>query len=1762
MNTVPQVWASGACTNSKMYISQDGSLTEFVSDVNASAFIQDMENADVTVKVSFTGTTIYVYAVMEANGRTYVYPYTHTIDQQDKIYAHICVDNSYITDFYVSDEVAAVSTVANVAYDSSCPEDKRNNCFAEAYTLEGLKLTNSELTSKGLAENWLVGVGDVIGFRAWPTNRFITWGNDRNSPTREVEVNGSNHITDGIVKPTATFGGYETISFTMTPNPYYTYVGATNIGRADINGLPGIGWSNLTAWTTGDSQIASISNNEWVLGGKAGKVTATIKMAECVDETTKEAYNEAQASYDLIVKPGRVSGSTAKYSVDFTHYLNESEIQAAFGGYNATSGNPGDGYLNNVNISNDVNVSLVVKAQALNGTNSSSGPSIRLSPGGSIDLSANNGTLSSVKIIVGSRSNSSAPLRYYLNGNTRTLYTADINNGVVEISNINASSIKIIHPGGSNVHYIQSIDAEYTAEAGFSETSVRYNIADLKKSATEVPQLIGMIDATYTSANTKIVKVNSDGSLVFLKTGRTSIKAEANGVTKSYDIEIYADAAEFSVSNDGAKYTYQVTKAGMLPTNSVASIPGITMTYGSYGETPLVANHANSTSGNGLGIAVIGSASGNEGSIAPIINSNKFAAGTYYLFTPTISGTLSVSGYFEGSHSAWFCEYTDAGIASTYQMAMTRDAKALVTGAVNVEGGKTYCLYCPLDENNRVENYFMLNSFSFTASMKLAYQSYIIPNKTKTKGEYYVSIPEVEGKGTLQPEYSIARIIKYNEDDFIASKPEEDTTQKTWVEGQPDDCKNPASNLSAEIVGNQVKIISNNYEDGGAVVVNVKVGESVLPYVITVPYIGKHVWNFHNMKNKQENRESASWFFDWEVKNGTYIKDPIVLAQEQVQGNNAMMIDQTNGLYITTTGHSQMGLYVIATSNDVESLPQSAENAQTQRSTQIDVVRNVNLVVLKGADVTIPQVKKDWFVKIYLDPHTGNFHKDGGIGNGCEFSVTNARDLRGNLIDPTHVIMSYGTQWTRSVYFDDKTSFYGYAGCLIFRAAEDGDVTFNFKENGWDKIVKIEVTNTYSTEMELGTTNLDGRGNNPVDYARWNHSWVHRVHTDGTGNGITYTYDGHPRCHAENAKPIDYTVVYNHGTVNTTVVNEDWTADRGNVYNKGVFTSNNGVGNVKILSQATYNAYSYNGGWHDTGTKYVLNSEEQWIVVGKITEQQYPKTWDFTRYNMGLGTTTEVNTATKYKDQTNPIRTWTANGETLTCNSDTTYGYWNNNYVTNFCIKDGANKQLYASGKYVNGVADFNTPFYTIGGNNANPDDRTKAFNVAIPNKPLWANGAELTYGFETIPETEGLGIILGWDNDPSRNLENVTLDGEKLKIEAKNSGKEGGIFDIVIPNVTEGMYVFVKSSNAPTISPLYNEPETGLYAKTAIVSKATLETSESNFGFERNHNINGDALVEIPGGNVTVFKVTQTGDVVLRFNSNTEIYKIGVTNETKQLTYYGYATESRAMNIDYNETRYFSANMESFYVTKVDGWNNRKGDLDEILEVRTDAETNLIQNQQYIEHGTGIILHDKEIEYNKDYKNQFDGGNGAGVGYKVPLFVPACNIPAEVASNDEQNGSKIGSNLLKGSTDVEKPTTDISTSLVEANHQYYTMTIRYKKVADKDNAHLSDYVYTDIPRFYRYIGTSGSYNKDEKLTLKNLAYLEFSGTNVKSFSDYIKFDFETEKVPEATDIEETEIIDNNNDAGTIYNLRGQAVNGMPSTRGIYIKNGKKYLVK
>jgi len=875
-----------------------------------------------------------------------------------------------------------------------------------------------------------------------------------------------------------------------------------------------------------------------------------------------------------------------------------------------------------------------------------------------------------------------------------------------------------------------------------------------------------------------------------------------------------------------------------------------------------------------------------------------------------------------------------------------------------------------------------------------------------------------------------------------------------------------------------------------------------------------------------------NWRFTYKIchyDNGvrTYVNEPLFAYKRSVVGDNARIIKETAGLRFETNPLS-FGV----SDNDVTNDEGGSVAVREQDRCVLMKAENAKLI--------IPRVKCGRYIRIHWYRHSDN--------NGDRCKIENGVDLDGREIDPNDII-----RFTGSHYYDD------HKGSFVFQVTDNPTTYYTDGDNakccdvvitpsvlGWTEIYRVEIMDKFDSEMQVcevdvantvvepvagskqqvgdkyATTdvwnskslnNTDSYNRDVFDATKANHPvlasrLVSKIRTrakaveEGADVNAPLEYapelylSGYPgHCYTWNGWLNTTVQATFFGTAScTTETKSDANLTQENTipsepiwvgyrlkYTMHPLKNVKGEGTIKLTLRT-------HSGW-DGEPHYTFDKQEAYVAVGQYSVQNYPYTWDFSNYNFGLNNA--------YNGKTYDVM------GNNSVNAEKEYGYWYKDEGSSVW-----NMRSY-HGNMTDKITRSGSGFHYL-----------KDANKKI-NKPLFAQGAQLALGtvadMHTVLETEGLRINIPAVSTPNNHAVTLTPTAESTNLDEGYLTVSAGS-KITIPEVDKDMYVFVKSDKAPAFSGT---------------------TNENMVSFERNRD-----------NNVTYYKATgdadgNKADVVLTFGENTKVYKIGVTKEVKPIAYFGWATESRAVDIDYNETRYFSHNMDSYYITGIGGWNTRSDNFDitNDLEVKTEASSDKIINRKYIAQGTGIVLQDKEVIYDKNDKD-----NDKDICHYVPLFVPACNIPETSGPADDKT------NYLVGSTNKDKEYTTIYTSIEGAADEYYTFNISYREVAREDNTYRSEEVFTDIPRFYRYVGAGGS--TIQSRDLYNLAYLYFPTAGVKSFADFINVDFDSNG--SATDVKSV----NQEAEGTIYNLRGQAINGKPSARGIYIQNGKKYYVK
>lgn len=776
----------------------------------------------------------------------------------------------------------------------------------------------------------------------------------------------------------------------------------------------------------------------------------------------------------------------------------------------------------------------------------------------------------------------------------------------------------------------------------------------------------------------------------------------------------------------------------------------------------------------------------------------------------------------------------------------------------------------------------------------------------------------------------------------------------------------------------------------------------------------------------------------------TYYQEPLYAYAFPVDGDNALLIQETAGLQFTC----------------------DAEKFGIQNRADNMHYRNVKFA--SGSTLTIPKLKKNQYVMIYWDPYAGGEGK-----SGSTFKATNVMDLEGREVNKTFVTTGIASDWYNP---SDGVGTEPW-GATSFQVKEDGDVTFTIADNGWNDIVKIVVDNTYDTPFRIATNNyVAGQGFQGKKICSANHNNMLLA-----GEGIRVS--GYPQeTRSLSAATPDFKITHGADLVEKEDIVE---YSKGGVpYNLIKLTAKAGMHGNVLVTQTIYGNVLNDAGKVDASTRYAFEKSEAWLVVGDVTQQIYPHTWDFTKYNCNWKNESDGNTKA-----TQIVRSGCY-----------TPGDWGDGNDTG------------------NGFGVQSVSGYWSGSSDHWKDGLYKDVTVSAPaiDKPLFANGSELSYKGKSLKETAGLGIILS-DNNltggaiTETNNANIFTANSNINFGEDRWGTTcltlSGDDAIKIPNVNVGMYIFLHCNQAEG-------------SKLSVTSSAGDDAIQQ--GWENN-----DALIHQfnPKDGVWVFKVNKAGDVIVKGLS--QIYHIAVTDQVKTFSKVGKATESRDCFIDYSQSGVYTKNSLTAYHAKSSAQYDKQKNiinLEKIDVMKANVAGLLLYNDYK------ATVNGKEVT---EHESKFD----------VPLFAPAVNIEASEFGKNEHN-EQVSSPLKAHVTESIMDPSDANVNRFIFTNVVYDRNDASETKREKD---LGFYI----------VRKQGTMNA-------NQAYLELPTSLFNTTSaakQYVRLAFEDiNDTPTGIDSVPTDTLPRL-ESGVYYTLNGVRLASKPQQKGIYILNGKKVVI-
>ena len=725
-----------------------------------------------------------------------------------------------------------------------------------------------------------------------------------------------------------------------------------------------------------------------------------------------------------------------------------------------------------------------------------------------------------------------------------------------------------------------------------------------------------------------------------------------------------------------------------------------------------------------------------------------------------------------------------------------------------------------------------------------------------------------------------------------------------------------------------------------------------------------------------------------------------------------------------------------------------------------------------------------------------------GDGSGSEsmrFNITNALDAMHKSINSEY--WAGGSMWNT---YDAHNDPY-YRGCYHFYAAADGDMEFEMTTGSMCKIYSIQIYR--GDRIETNEAHEAGNG-------------YFMLSTKGDANGQTNSWNLHYRGKGER-------IAADAGSGKYSQKNE-------------VIAKSGNITNTTLTSNTDNNLVSYTNNVGEFGmlrirmkcmefnSDYVTDFADRNITVAYHETMDYPYTWDFTDMRGFSNDAIEGEVAkSNYSidENSTAINSW----ENA---SERDLSLWDENGMkVNSQISDPHNyNYIFENGR------DF-------GGHQ------------------LWA-------GNNLIPETKGLWFYM--ENNGSIYNGNMKIMTDGLHL-VNGSNQDWWNYKMVIPSVPANAAVYLRMARDKENVPDGAVDVNGdAYLKKAF-QWGTHYYDGGNYGqyMTQIADATNCRFYQVDPSDensdwIVALKNTSgaTSNLILQLNGYV-LKKLSVSTDPKAIGKTGYATESRARDIDHNLTSYLTGKPIKAYTATI------TADYDHVVLSQVGAADNGEKIMPAATNGdkNGCILYHDGGTANSDGTTNrtvsiLDGG--------FHVFVPDMHdkdntsLKATTTSNVMKSFNPVNDlyNVSAMTTGYLSPTDGNNTNLILTSKKY--------NVNDGPSTTLDDSGY-DV--FFVRVDPNG--NGGNGATLKKCsAYIQIPTKDMvklrTSSSDHgakMSIVFADDWFGEinngiATGIDQVTSNKSQVTSAEWYNLNGQKLNGMPTEKGLYIVNGRKVMIK
>ena len=733
--------------------------------------------------------------------------------------------------------------------------------------------------------------------------------------------------------------------------------------------------------------------------------------------------------------------------------------------------------------------------------------------------------------------------------------------------------------------YIHNIIIGDAPEIYFEPGTYTANIQDYNQFTEPTLHYPAGATVVYSSNDQKKANILLDNNVVFRGTGIVTINATVTykGVEflAQYNVTVNAPQAEPVINGN----TCTLSGDGRL-NPQFANVPGITMEFGNiYMGDP----NKNTT--------IVQTFHGNL--YASTIDQNGYRhiwwgnngipyQGSFYIFKPTVNGTLKVwvsnntSGktayLIDSDNPSTRISETNLGIA-------TSNSPDQVTATLRA--GKTYYL-CTSGET------LLLNKFSYEPSFKFSANSATVANGTTSYSD-------------ISLEGGVSGNVEYTTECY--------------------------GNIESATVDNNSGHITNitYYNDadrGGAVVVHATCEAGTATYVLTVAY-NQHLWDFTRTISTSKphgtplepkdildelNNNNKKWAVDYKVREYDEVDGkkyfrrlnvPVICNADAIDGTNADYNEYTAGLTIKA-GAKSFGSNAKIGDAYYDS-DGHIYNVNALGLPASEVIEARILTLYQGATLTIPNLAKGQYVRIKWQRYVE--------GKGDKITLHNLSDLKWTPMDTPNTPTDFA-------YVNNIRQGRSGQGYHVFRVKDNGPVSFTVADDGWLNIYSIQVSNNFLddncwNDMQKMAGSMDTELTFPD--ATVYTSLTNEEISNGT-TSYSWTAQGASLLGQQNIS-VKYFLEGKDGggispTLSGTTVSNVVTKNNGKVVFSSTFKP---VGHGQLVAVSEGFTYQVTDAQFDVSDIehakiYYLDLQRTLITVNETgsTAQNYPYTWDFT----------------------------------------------------------------------------------------------------------------------------------------------------------------------------------------------------------------------------------------------------------------------------------------------------------------------------------------------------------------------------------------------------------------------------------------------------------------------------------------------------------------------------------------------------------------------